>query len=119
MARIETVVKGDIIVERVGGKNRMIPVRKVELNACSKRSVHINSNACYDWGTHVRIAEGEGTLGDLEKEMSGLGDLEEDFDPGVRVKVGDVVHGPNPHLKHVHIPNALNEEELAELLVKH
>lgn len=90
MAKIQHVTKGDIIVERHNGKNRMTPVNKVELNACSKRSVHINGNACYDWGTDVRIAEGDGTLGDLEKEVAGLGDLEEDFDPGLLLTVGDV-----------------------------
>lgn len=78
MAKIETVIKGDIIVERSNGKNRMIPVRKVEHNVCSKRSVHINDNACYDWGTDIRLAEAEGTLGDLEAEVAGLGDLETD-----------------------------------------
>lgn len=75
MAQIQNVVKGDIIVERVGGKNRMTPVRKVEINACSKPSVHINGNTCWDWGTHVRLAESEGTLQDLE---SAVGDLESD-----------------------------------------
>lgn len=83
MAKIQDVVKGDIIIERASGKNRMIPVKKVELNACSKASVHINNNACYDWGTDVQVAKGEGTLGDLEKEMTGLGDLEEDLDVNV------------------------------------
>jgi hypothetical protein len=89
MARIESVVKGDIIIERVAGRNRMIPVKKVEHNTCSKPSVHINNNACYDWGTHVRIAEGEGTLGDLEMEVSGMGDLEEDWKAVGTVRVDE------------------------------
>lgn len=80
MAKIQSVVKGDIIVERINGKNRMTPVRKVEHNVCSKPSVHINGNQCWDWNQDVRLAEAEGTLGDLEKETAALGDLEEDWD---------------------------------------
>lgn len=76
---VQRLVKGDIIIERVGGKNRMTPIRKVEFNACSNWGVHVNSNACYDFNAVVDIVEGEGTLGDMEKEMSALGDLEEDF----------------------------------------
>lgn len=83
MAKIQSVVKGDIIVERANGKKRMIPVRKVALNACSKKGVHINNNACYDWGTDVNLVEGEGTLADLEKEMTGLGDVEGDVEEAV------------------------------------
>jgi hypothetical protein len=98
VAKIQNVVKGDVIIERANGKNRMTPVRQVVINACSKRGVHINNNACYDWGTDVRIVEGEGNLGDLEKEMTGLGDLEEDLDVDVREAIF---------------------EEMADLLVKH
>jgi hypothetical protein len=112
---IQRIVKGDIIIERVNGKKRMIPVSKVEFNACSTYGVHINRSMCYDFNAVVDLVEGESTLGDMEKEMAGLGDLEEDFDPGVLVSVGSV----NPQLKHAHIPNVLNHEEIAELLVKH
>ncbi len=80
MAKIQTVVKGDVILERIDGKNRMTPVRSVDYNACSKPSVHINNNECYDWGTDVRLVEADQTLGDIEKEMSGLGDLSEEYE---------------------------------------
>lgn len=72
MAKIQHVTKGDIIVERGNGKNRMTPVRKIEHNVCSKPSVHINGNECYDWGTDVRIVHGEETLGDLETVAASL-----------------------------------------------
>lgn len=116
MARIESVVKGDIIVERVNGKNRMIPVRRVDINRCSKPSVHINDSACYDWGTDVRLADGEGTLADLEEVV---GEVEDEVVEEKGRKHWEPVQGPNPHLLHVHIPNELNHDELAELLVKH
>lgn len=81
MARcsIQKVVKGDIIVERVNGKNRMTPVTKVEFNACSSKGVHINRNACYDFNAVVNLVDGEGTVSDLDREIAGLGDLESDF----------------------------------------
>lgn len=81
------LVKGDIIIERVNGKNRMTPVRQLEFSACSSRGVHVNRNMCYDSSAVVEIVDGGGTLGDLEDELS---EFEEDFDPGVQVNVGDV-----------------------------
>lgn len=98
MSSVQRITKGDIIVERVNGKNKMIPVRKVEFNACSSKGVHVNTNMCYDYNAVVQLADAEGTLSDLE---TALGDLEEDFDPGVLVSVGDVY------------------EAMAERLVKH
>lgn len=76
---IQKVVKGDVIVERVAGKKRMISVTKVEFNACSSRGVHVNRNSCYDFNAMVDLVPGEATLKDLEEEMTALGDLEEDF----------------------------------------
>lgn len=76
MSSIQRITKGDIIVERVGAKNKMIPVRKVEFNACSSMGVHVNTNMCYDYNAVVQLADGDGTLSDLE---TALGDLEEDF----------------------------------------
>lgn len=64
---IQVVYKGDIIVERVNGKNRMIPVRKVEFDACSSKGVHINTSMCYDYNAVVELVDGEATLGDLQK----------------------------------------------------
>jgi hypothetical protein len=79
-ASVQCLAKGDIIVERANGKNRMIPVKQVEFNACSSRGVHVNRSMCYNYNDVVDLVEGEGTLGDLEKAASGLGDLEEDFE---------------------------------------
>jgi hypothetical protein len=76
---VQTVSKGDIIVERISGKKRMTPVRKIEVNACSKPSVHINTRDCYDWGTYVEIAMSDETLGDLEEALE---NLEEGKDEG-------------------------------------
>jgi hypothetical protein len=89
-ASVQRLAKGDIIVERVNGKNRMIPVKQVEFNACSTRGVHVNRNMCYGPMDVVDLVEGEGTLGDLEKAASGLGDLEEDFDPEVVVDLSEL-----------------------------
>lgn len=88
-ASVQALVRGDILIERVAGKKRMTPVRQIEFNACSSHGVHINRSMCFDSTAVVDISDGEGTLGDLEKEMSGLGDLEEDFDSGVLVNVED------------------------------
>lgn len=107
---VQKLVKGDIIIERVNGKNRMTPVRQLEFNACSTKGVHVNRNMCYDFNAVVDLVDGESTLGDMEKEVAGLGDLEEDWKELETLSA-------NPHLKHVHIP--LKAEELAELLVKH
>lgn len=78
---IQDVNKGDIIVEYKNGKKSMTPVRKIELNACSKPSVHINGRECYDWNTPVVIATGDETLGDLRDAVEEL----ENDDPGVLV----------------------------------
>lgn len=77
---VQRLLKGDIIIERVNGKRRMTPVTKVEFNACSSHGVHVNRSMCYDFNAVVDLVDGEGTLGDLEKEMTGLGDLEEDLE---------------------------------------
>lgn len=77
-ASVQCLAKGDIIVERANGKNRMIPVKHVEFNACSSRGVHVNRNMCYSYNDVVDLVEGEGTLGDLEEAASGLGDLPKD-----------------------------------------
>lgn len=81
MARcsVQRIVKGDIIIERVNGKNRMTPVKQIEFNACSSNGVHVNRSMCYDYNAVVDLVDSEGSLGDLEKEFSGLGDREEDF----------------------------------------
>jgi hypothetical protein len=80
MARVsvQNLVKGDVIVERVNGKNRMTPVTKVEFNACSTHGVHVNRSMCYEFNAVVNLMDEESTLGDLEKEFTALGDLEED-----------------------------------------
>lgn len=75
-----SLVKGDVIIERVAGKKRMTPVTKVEVNACSSRGVHVNRNMCFDATTPVEVAYAEMTLADLAEEMTGLGDLESDYE---------------------------------------
>lgn len=75
---VQRLVKGDVIVERVNGKNRMTPVTKVEFNACSTHGVHVNRSMCYEFNAVVNLMDEESTLGDLEKEFTALGDLEED-----------------------------------------
>jgi hypothetical protein len=82
MARssVQRLVKGDIIIERSNGKNRMTPVRRIEFNACSSYGVHVNGNECYDYNAVVDVVLGEGSLSDLEEATSGLGDLEEDLE---------------------------------------
>jgi hypothetical protein len=74
---IETVQKGDIIVE---GRKR-IEVKKVEPRACSSLSTHINGSMCYDQGTKVRV------LNEIDKLETGLGDLDHDL------LAAAVVHG--------------------------
>lgn len=98
MSSVQNITKGDIIVERISGKNRMIPIRKVEFNACSSKGVHVNTSMCYDHNAVVQLVDSDGTITDLE---SALDDLEEDFDPGLDVTVGDVL------------------EAMADRLVKH
>lgn len=88
MASILDIRKGDIIVERANGKKSMTPVRHVEFNACSKRGVHVNRNLCYDSSAVIQLVQGEGTLGDLEDEIA---EMEEAFDPGISVTVGEVL----------------------------
>jgi hypothetical protein len=82
---VQTLAKGDVIIERGSGKPRMTPVTKVEFNACSTHGVHVNRNACYDFNATVEVVQSEGTLGDLQDAVdsdevleSGLGDLESD-----------------------------------------
>lgn len=72
MSSIQNISKGDIIVERVNGKNRMTPVRKVEFNACSSMGVHINTSMCYDFNAVVQLADAEGTVKDLEEAIEDL-----------------------------------------------
>jgi hypothetical protein len=67
----QRVVKGDIIIERDNGKNRMIPVRKVQHTVCSRVKVHIN-DLCYDWNAVVQLVDGEGTVKDLEAAIDEL-----------------------------------------------
>lgn len=78
MARssVQKLVKGDIIVERVNGKKRMIPVKQVEFNACSTHGVHVNRNMCYDFNAVVDLVMGEGTVSDLEEAIDGLVEVE-------------------------------------------
>lgn len=66
---VQSLVKGDVIIERGSGKPRMTPVTKVEFNACSTHGVHVNRNACYDFNASVEVVQAEATLGDLEKEI--------------------------------------------------
>lgn len=66
---ITRVRKGDIIVERSNGKNRMTPVRKVDFLSCSSYGVHINDKDCYEYSAVVQLVDGEGTLGDLRDEV--------------------------------------------------
>lgn len=80
---IQRLLKGDIIIERVNGKRRMTPVTKVEFNACSSHGVHVNRSMCYDFNAVVDIVDGEGSLADMEKELTGLGDLESDLEEAV------------------------------------
>jgi hypothetical protein len=82
---VQTLAKGDVIIERGSGKPRMTPVTKVEFNACSTHGVHVNRNACYDFNATVEVVQSEGTLGDLRDTIdsdevleSALGDLESD-----------------------------------------
>jgi hypothetical protein len=80
-ASVLRLAKGDIIIERVNGKKRMIPVKQVEFDACSTRGVHVNRNACYDSSAVVDLVEGEGTLGDLEDAVNeGGADQDENDD---------------------------------------
>lgn len=74
---VQRIVRGDIIIERVNGKNRMTPVKQVEFNACSSNGVHVNRSMCYDYNAVVDLVDGEGTLGDLEKEFATLNDLQD------------------------------------------
>jgi hypothetical protein len=66
---VQKLIKGDVIIEHSYGKPRMTPVTKVEFNACSSHGVHVNRNSCYDFNAVVDIAEAEGNLADLEKEI--------------------------------------------------
>lgn len=78
---INNVKPGDIIKER-GGKG--IEVKKVQLNACSSRGVHINDKFCWDSGAPVVLAK----VG-KDAEETALGDLNEDFDMGILLTLGD------------------------------
>ncbi len=80
MASIQTIRKGDVIIERRNGKDVMIPVRKVEFNACSTRGVHVNTNMCYDFNAVVHVVEGEATLGDLKQALEVETEIEYDAD---------------------------------------
>lgn len=82
-ASIQSVLRGDIIVERVAGKRRMTPVKTIEFNACSSHGVHINRSMCYDSSAVVELVDGQGTLGDLEKEIENfeIRSTETTFDP--------------------------------------
>jgi hypothetical protein len=82
---VQTLAKGDVIIERGSGKPRMTPVTKVEFNACSTHGVHVNRNACYDFTATVEVVQSEGTLSDLRDTVdsdealeNGLGDFESD-----------------------------------------
>lgn len=68
---ILSVRKGDIIVERLaGGKKSKTVVTHIVFNACSKRGVHINRNACYDNTAMVEIEHGTvDELDALEAEL--------------------------------------------------
>lgn len=64
---ILSVRKGDIIVERLaGGKKSKTVVTHIVFNACSKRGVHINRNACYDNTAMVEIEHAEVSVDELE-----------------------------------------------------
>lgn len=55
---INDVKRGDVI-KASGGKG--IEVKKVDLNACSSRGVHINDKFCWDSGSHVELSrQGKG-----------------------------------------------------------
>ena len=74
---IQLVEEGDIIVE---GKAK-IAVRRVERNACSKKGVHINDNACYDNTAHVVVIQGERELpSDVVEETHDEGNFDADWD---------------------------------------
>lgn len=72
MSSVQNINKGDIIVERVNGRKRMTPVRKVEFNACSTKGVHVNTSMCYDFNAVVELVDGDGTLKDLEEAVSDI-----------------------------------------------
>lgn len=49
MANILSLQVGDSIIERTpGGKKIYVPIKHIVFNACSKKGVHVNRNACYD-----------------------------------------------------------------------
>lgn len=75
---IEAVQIGDVIVE---GRDKTT-VGKLDLWACSSKGTHINSRFCYDRGTLVNVQRGAKSQ---SIEETGLGDLEEDFAPGIAV----------------------------------
>ena len=72
MANILNLQVGDSLVERSpGGKRILIPVTHVVFNACSKKGVHVNRNACYDNTAVVEIEYGS-EVQDEEQEMNDL-----------------------------------------------
>lgn len=62
---INNVNRGDII-KSSGGKG--IEVKKVELNACSSRGVHINDKYCWDSEAPVSVTRpsAEASISDME-----------------------------------------------------
>lgn len=78
---ITEVKPGDVIKE---GHGKSIEVKQVENNACSSRGTHINNKYCYEPTAHVTVSR-EFDIDANRFVDSALGDLEEDFDPGVLV----------------------------------
>jgi hypothetical protein len=66
MANILSIRENDTIVESVGGKKSRTVVTHIVFNACSKRGVHINRNACYDNTAEVTIERGAVTEEEIE-----------------------------------------------------
>lgn len=84
---INDVKPGDVIKEQRG---KGIEVTKVELNACSSRGVHINGKYCWDSGAPIVLSK----TGKNAQETA-LGDLEEDFDMGILLTVGEGLFSDN------------------------
>lgn len=76
---ITEVRKGDIIVD---GRSET-EVKRIKHDACSSFGTHVNDRECYERTAKVRIKPGK--VESKSFEESGLGDLEEDWGPGVLV----------------------------------
>jgi len=75
---ISQVRKGDTIVD---GRSET-EVKRIKHDACSSFGTHVNDRECYERGSKVRIKPGKA---DASFEESGLGDLEDDWKPGLLV----------------------------------